>query len=213
MAFETLIYYAGFGFALWLCWGLGPVFFYPMLADLAFDICMSSGLFSGWDIRPLVAVYGLAVVIWVVALLGKLTNTTFVAVLLMDVAMIFYQIVPDIQMVGTGQEFWNATSVGIYEVWLLSIFVMVVSMALRSSVWAKIQGRRVDLLTNPKKRFLIPLGAWAGIPPLMSFLEPNIPSWVFDQRYVIASHVLVWGWVAFELPPYLMIRRLRKRFP
>ena len=183
-----------------------------MLADLIFDVCMTAGLFSGWDIRPVMVTYGLVVLVWVLFLTGKLTNSTFLAVLLMDVAMIFYRIMPQIQLSGTGQDFWNATSIGIYEVWLISIFVIVASMAVRSSLWAKLQGHRVDLLTNPRKRFLLPIGAWAGIPPLLGLLAPYLPEWVVDQRFVIASHVLIWGWVAFELPQYLMIRRLRKRY-
>jgi hypothetical protein len=212
MEVQAIFYYAGYIAALALCWGLGPVFFYPMLADLAFDVCMTTGVFSGWDIRPLMITYGLAVFVWVLVLSRTLTKTTFLAVLAVDLAAIFYRIVPELQMIGTGQKFWNATSVGIYEVWLISISVVVGSMALRSSIVAKIQNRHVDILIDPRKRFLLPIGAWAAIPPIMSSLESFIPVSVYDHRYVIASHVLVWGWVAMELPFYMLHRRLMKRY-
>ncbi len=212
MSLETILYYGGFSAALALCWGLGPVFFYPMLADLAFDVCMTTGVFSGWDIRPLMITYGLAVLVWVLVLSGALTKTTFLAVLVVDLAAIFYRIVPDLQMSGTGQKFWNATSAGIYEVWLISISVVVASMAFRSSILAKIQNRRIDLLTNPRKRFMLPIGAWAAIPPIMSSLRPFLSVSVFDNRFDIAAHVLVWGWVALELPSYLTHRRLMKQY-
>jgi hypothetical protein len=211
MAIQTIIYYAGFVSALALCWGLGPIFFYPMLADLIFDVCLSSGLFSGWDIRLLVSLYGLAAFIWVIALSGVLAKTTFVAVLLLDMLMIFYKILPQLQLAGTGQDFWNATSTGIYEVWLISIFVVITSMAVRSSLGAKIKGLRIDLLTNPRKRFLLPIGVWAGVTLLLGNLERWIPVSVFDDRFVIAAHTLVWGWVILELPQYLIHRRLMKQ--
>ena len=211
MDLQSAIYQIGFLAALSLCWGLGPVFFYPMLADFIFGLCGNAGWFSGWDIRVVMVTYGLGILVWTIVLSGALTKTTFIAVLMLDVATIFYRILPEIQLNGTGQNFWNATSAGIYEVWLISIFVVVASMAIRSSIVAKITGRRVDLLTNPKKRFLLPIGAWAGIPPLMSCLQPFLSQSLFDNRFVIASHVLVWGWVAFELPPYISHKRLMKQ--
>ncbi|HEY3294011.1 MAG TPA: hypothetical protein VGL38_01080 [bacterium] len=211
MGFETLLYYAGFLIALALCWGLGPIFFYPMLADVAFDVAGNVGLFTGWDVRWIVVSYGFGMLLWVLALAGALTKPTFIAVMLMDLGAIFYRIIPQFQMNGSGQDFWNLASTGINEIWMVSIFVIVASMAIRSSIIAKMQGRRVDLLTNPKKRFLLPVGAWAGFPPFISCFEHWLPSSLVDGRFMIAGQLMVWGWVALELPPYLTHKRLMKR--
>jgi hypothetical protein len=209
---QRFIYYAGFIAALALCRGLGPVFFYPMLVDLAFDICGMLGWFSGWDSRWLMVSYGLALLIWVLFLVGSLTKPTFIAVLMVDIGTFFWRIVPQFQLSGSGQDFWNLASTGINEIWMVSIFVIVASMAVRSTVVARFQGRRADLLTNPRKRFLLPIGVWAGLPPLLSYLEPWLSASLVEDRFTIASHLLVWGWVALELPAYISHKRLMKQY-
>jgi hypothetical protein len=183
-----------------------------MLADMTFDICLMCGLFSGWDARWLMVTHGFAVVAWVLALSGELNKATIMTILIMVVTTMIYRIMPEIQMSGTGWAFWNIMSVGIYEMCQISIFVLVASMAVRSTLLAKLRGYHIDILSNPKKRFLLPIGAWAVILPLFSALVAYLPMTVYENRYVIASHVLVWGWVVLELPYYVLRKRLRVKY-
>lgn len=213
MDFVFVQYYAAFVLAIFLCYGLGRIFWVPMLLDLAFDVALKLNWLSGWDIRLLIVVHGFAFFLWVLYLAGTFDRATFVAVLLFDLTLVFIEILPDLQAVGTGQEFWNETSTGILDVWLLSILVVVLSVVLRSTLVAKMKGRFVDILTNPKKRFLLPIGAWTAFLTLLNHLEPWVPTWLYDYRFMIGAQILVWGWVAVELPFYLAYRRLRKQYP
>jgi hypothetical protein len=210
--FELIVYYTGFVLAIALCRNLGPIFYVPMLFDMGFDIALNLGLLSGWDIRLVMVTYGFAVLLWVLALSGAFSKTTFVTLLLLDLTLIFTKILPSLQAAGTGQEFWNQTSTGIFNIWSLSIFVVVLSIVFRSTVWARLHGKFVDLLTNPRKRFLIPLGLWSGIITLGGQLESFLPEWFVERRFQISALALVWGWVAFELPFFLMHRRVKRRF-
>ncbi len=209
---NSLVYYAGFVLAIYLCRSLGAIFFIPMLLDMAFNLALNFHLLEGWDIRLLMVGYGFAVFLWVLALSGAFNKTTFVAVLLLDLTLIYTEILPSMQAAGTGQDFWFKTSTGIVEVWLLSTFVVVSSIVIRSTLIAKIRGKFVDLLTNPKKRFLLPIGAWAGIILLSGQLRDYLPPWIVRHRFDIAAQILVWGWVALELPFFIMYHRVKRRY-
>lgn len=173
---------------------------------------MGLGFFSGWDIRLMMAGYEFALFLWVLALAGNLRKSTFVVMLVIDLAVMAKGMWPSVQATGVGQDFWNDTSTTIVDVWQTSIFVIIASMTVRSTIVARFKGEYVDILTNPKKRFLLPIGAWALVDELPVYLKPIIPFWVFDNRFQIAAQVLVWGWVGLELPFYFMYRRLKKRY-
>jgi hypothetical protein len=178
---------------------------------MGFNVCLNAGLFSGWDIRWLIAVYGFGIFVWVVSLTRTLSRSLIVSLLVLDLAVVINGFWPMITVAGNGAHFWNYTSTAILDVWMISITVVVLSTALKSTVLAKIEGRFVDLLTNPKKRFVLPIGAWAATIVLMKYLKSVLPSAVVAERFTIASHVLVWGWVALELPFFLMYRRLKRQ--
>jgi hypothetical protein len=205
-------YYAAFIAVILLSRGLGPLFFVPLLLDLGFELCLMSGLLSGWDFRLLIVGYEFALFLWVLALAGNLRKSTFVVMLLLDLVVVFREMLPDIQATGTGQDFWNSTSTAILDVWQTSVIVVVVSMVVRSTIVAKLRGEYVDILTNPKKRFVLPIGAWALMQELPNYLHPWIPESLYDARFMIAANVLVWGWLALELPFYVMYRRMKKQY-
>jgi hypothetical protein len=210
---HLIIYYIGFTLAILLCRSLGKIFFVPMLIDLGFNLALNFHLLAGWDIRIFMVTFCFGVFVWVLALSGAFNKTTFIAVLLADLVMVFVEILPSVQAAGTGQAFWNTTSTGIVDVWLLSVFVVICSMVFRSTVVAKVHSKFVDLLTNPKKRFLLPLGAWAGIIVLGGQLHDHLPAWFVHYRFDIAAQVMVWGWVALELPSFLAFHRLKRQYP
>jgi hypothetical protein len=210
--FELLTYYSAYGLAVYLVYDLGKIFWIPLLLDLLFDLSLSLGLLSGFDSRPLALTYEFLFFVWVLVLGGKLTNATFVAALLVDLGVIFNGIWQPIQMAGTGPEFWNTMSTTIMNVWMASTFVVVLSVVVQSTVIAKLRGRYVDILTNPKKRFLLPIGAHTALWLLPTYGKGYLPDFFIENGYRIAAYTLVWGWVAVEFPFYLMYRRMRKRY-
>ncbi len=204
------IYYLGYVLALWLCWNLGQLFRVPMLLNLGFDVCLNLGLLQGWDIRFIIVSYGLAFFVWVLALSQSMNKSTFTFVLLLDLAIAYKQMYPDLAMVGSGTEFWFHASTDILHIWMASILAVVGSMLFRSSILARLKGRFVDVWTNPKKRFQVPIGAWAATILLTSWLKPHLPLIIAQRRFLIAANLLVWGWVVVELPHYLANRRLMR---
>ena len=208
MDWMLITYYIGYACALRLCWSLGRLFWIPMLMNMGFNLSLNFGLLAQWDIRLLMVAYGFGLFLWVLALSQALTRSTLVLVLIMDVGLIFNRLYPDLQVVDTGATFWNSISTHIVDIWLMSIFGLVISMVFRSTVWASMHGRRIDVLTNPKKRFQLPIGTWAAIIAVAPLLATWIPSAFVDNRFLIAANFLTWGWVALELRPYVMNRRL-----
>ena len=211
MTLQVVIYYVGFAAAILLCRGLGRLFFYPMLLNVGFNISLNLGLFGGWDVRWLIVAYGFGIFLWVLALTGAWNRTLFVGLLLLDLAVIMNGLWPVITVAGNGVQFWNYTSTAIIDVWMISILVVVLSTVVKSTLIARFKGKFVDLLTNPKKRFVLPIGAWACIIESAKYLPSFLPSSVVANRFDIAAQVLVWGWVGLELPFLLTHRRLKRQ--
>lgn len=203
-------YYAGYTLALYLCWSLGRIFRIPMLLNLGFNLSLNAGLLAGWDIRLLIVAHGFGFFAWVLGLSQTLTKSTFLLVLLLDVGIIFHRLVPDLQVVDTGPVFWNAVSTHIIDIWSVSVLGVIIAMVVRSTLGASWHGRHIDVLTNPKKRFQLPIGLWAGAIVLIPLFAPWLPASIVAMRHNIAANLLVWGWVATELPFYLMNRRLMR---
>lgn len=211
MPTEYIPYYIAYIVAVFLARSLGPLFYIPMILDMLFNLALNLDLLSGWDIRLLIVGYGLALFIWVIALLGTLSRSLFVSLLVLDLYLVVVGIMPSLQAAGTGQEFWNTTSTTIFLVWQISITGIVLSMVIKSTVIAKLKGKYVDILTNPKKRFSLPIGAWAAFLVICHYFESWLPDVIVEKQYDIAGHLWVLGWIALELPFYLMYRRMKKR--
>ena len=204
------LYYLGYALALWLCWNLGQVFRVPMLLNLAFDVCLKLGFFEGWDIRIVIVSYGLAFFFWVLALSQSLTKSTFAFVLLLDLVVAYKQMFPKLAMVGNGTQFWFHVSTDILQIWMASIATVVGSMLVRGTIVARLKGRRVDVWTNPKKRFQLPIGLWALTILFTAWFKPQLPPLLAQYRFLLAANLLVWGWALLELPHYLANRRLMR---
>ena len=204
----VLFYYAGYAVALVLCRGLGNLFFLPMLANIAFNISLQLGLLTGWDIRWIMVGYGFAFFVWVAALAGTFDRTTVIVLLLADLATVFTGIQPQLAKIGDGGQFWNATSMSIMQVWIASILIVSLSAIVKSSIVSKIQLGYSEVLLIPKRRFLIPIALWSAVILLPDFLGTTVPTTIHEKKFVIAGNLLVWGWVAFELPFYLMYKRM-----
>jgi hypothetical protein len=181
-----------------------------MLINMGFNICLNVGMLTGWDIRWLAATYGLGVFLWVLALSGSFAKSTAVILLFLDIGVVLAEIQPYFATVGHGQSFWNIASTSIVYVWLVSTVVVAGTVVWKSTVVARLRDQPSDLLTNPKKRFLLPIGTWATILLAAKYLGPFISTYATEAAYFIAGTVLVWGWVVLELPFYLAYRRLKR---
>ena len=179
-----------------------------MVLNAGFDVCLRFDVFAGWDVRWVMALYGLLFFLWVLALAGLPNKTVLVALALAEFGAILNSLAPSFASLGSGREFWNATSTAIVDVWLVSIFVTACSVVIRGTVISKIKRGYAELLIVPKQRFLVPIAIWSGVIMLPYYLQTFIPQWLLDNRFMIASQLLVWGWVAFELPFYIMYKRM-----
>lgn len=207
----TLFYYVGFVLAIALCRSLGPIFYVGQLANLGFNLCLQFGLLSGWDIRLLMVFYGFSIFIYVLVLAGNFRKSTFVVILLLDIMVAFDGMWMPLSANGEGQTFWNVASTSILDVWMVSISIVVSSVVFESSLLARLRGKFADWLTNPKKRFILPIGAWALIWVIAKYCEPILPQWFLASSNAIAAYVMVWGWVFLELPFFIKYKRLHRQ--
>jgi hypothetical protein len=210
---ESFSYYIGFLIAVILCWKLGRLFWMPMLLDAAFDLSLSLVTFSGATLRWLALCYGMGIFVWVLALSQSFTRSMMLLLTCFEIVIVLGRMWEPLHMAGSGPDFWNAVSTSVYDVWLASILVVVLSVIVKSAVLAVREGKRIDLITNPKKRFLLPIGAWAAIILLPTFFPAGSLSDFWSvNRYKISAQVLVWGWVALEFPFFLFYRKLKKQY-
>jgi hypothetical protein len=206
-----LIYYPGFLIAIFLCRPLGRIFFIPMILDLLFDMSFQFHVWGDVDRRWLFMAYDFALFVWVLVLSGVTSKPTFAAVVLADAAFILYSIWPQFQTAAIGDDIGRTAGQAIWDIWDISIVMVIASVMIASTVGARLKGRMVDVLTNPKKRFLIPIGLFLGYGLFAKYFAFCLPEAVVKYRYQVAGELLVWGWVAFELPFFLMYRRLRRQ--
>lgn len=212
MDIQFIIYVVGYLLAIRLVWGMGPVFYIPMMLFILWDFALLGRLLSGWDIRALVLGYGAFVFAWILALSkGSTRLSPLLLVLLVDLAFVTEGILPQLEAAGTGQQFWNTTSTSILQVWYLTNSLLVLAVVFESTVVAKLRGKMVDLLINPRKRFLIPIGLWTGFDFIHITFSGVLPPWMHESGWKISSTVLVWGWVALELPFFIAYLRLKRQ--
>ena len=194
-----------------LFWGMGRLYYIPIILDAAFNICLEAGGLSGWDIRIVILVYGLAFFTWVLVLAGAMNKSLIVLLLVIDFTSIFQSLRPQLVAIGEGTQFWTMTSTTILMTWMISVLLVVLSVVFRSTIVAKFRGEFVDLLTNPRKRFLLPIGLHSAIITIPPFFKSYIPTVVYDRRFDLAAWSLLLGWIALELPHFIMYQRLKRR--
>ncbi len=212
MNWEIAFYYTGYALALVLYRGLGKIFFVPMVINVLFNIALELRLFAGWDVRWIIVGYGFLFFVWICAMAGTFDKITVVALLGLELVTVYREILPTLAMSGTGADFWNQTSTSIFNVWMVLICGVSTSVVFRSSVVSKVVNGYSQLLAIPRKRFLIPVALWSGIIIVPTYFGNLVPDIIRENRFDIAACVLVWGWVAFEAPFYIMYRRMREHY-
>lgn len=208
ITWDAVSIYSGYAIALFLCRGLGVLFFVPMVLNLIFDLCVRYGVMSGWDIRWVMASYGLLFFVWVLALSGIPNKVTFFVLALAELGSVFHGLAPELAAVGSGKAFWYGASTTILHVWFTSIFVVAGSAIIRGTIISVHDKGFVTLLTIPRQRFMVPIAMWSGMIMIPHYLHGIVPEWLYQNRFLIAGHLLVWGWVAFELPFYIIYKRI-----
>ena len=207
MTWDLFLYYLGYAIALWLCKDLGKVFLYPMLINMGFNIALNFGAFAGFDSRWVIAIYGFLFFVWVATLAGAFDRITVVVLLLVELVVVVKGLLPQFQAVGTGFSFWHLTSTVVLQIWMFSILVVCLSAIFKSSILSVWERGYSELLIIPKRRFLVPIALWSLIWTLPHLMSGQIPAVVQQYKSQIAGQLLVWGWVAFELPFYMMYKR------
>jgi hypothetical protein len=212
MAFQTVIYYFGYCVALVLYKDMGRIFFLPMLLNLWFNLLITLKIYQQVDFRWLIAVHGMLWLVWVLAL-GRVTRsrTETVLALLLIVGAFIFGTLPNLTKPPGTYRGMIELSTRIWTIWYFSAFVVVVAVFLRSTVIAKWKKEFVDILTNPRKRFLLPMGVCSGFIGLTPLLQGTVPEALIIERFNIGSHLLAWGWVVVELPFFITYERLKRQ--
>jgi hypothetical protein len=182
-----------------------------MIIDLLFDVCLELGFMNVSWLRWIMVAYSFGIFLWVLALSGAFSKPAFVALLLTDLLVIAQGIWRPLMASADTFDLVVAMSEAVWSVWLMSTLFVIATAVFRSTIGARMAGRMPDLLVNPKRRFLLPIGAWAAIIVLPTLISSLVPQYLYEHRFPIAAMVLVWGWVAMELPFILMEFRVHRR--
>ena len=212
MEFQTVLYYLGYCAALFLYKDMGRIFFIPMLLNLWFNLFITFKIYQQVDFRWLIAIHGVLWLIWVffIASDDRRKFDTVLAILLILGAFLVGTL-PYLTQKPDAFKAMIELSTRIWTVWYFTAFLVVLTVIVRSTIVPKFQKRFIDILTNPRKRFLIPIGLCSGIIGITPFLEGTIPQEFVHYRFNIGSHFMVWGWIALETPFYIMYERLRRQ--
>ena len=212
MAFQTVIYYLGYCTALFLYKDMGRIFFVPMLLNLWFNLLITFEIYRQVDFRWLAAIHGILWLIWVFLLAREERRKIDIAMIVLLILVAFVVgTLPNLAETADAFEAMIEMSTHIWTVWYLSAFIVIIVVVIRSTVIPRYKKTFVDILTNPRKRFLIPLGICSGIIGIAPLLEGTVSSELIRHRFNIGSQVMVWGWVVLETPFFIMYERLKRK--
>ncbi|MBU0690546.1 hypothetical protein KKH18_01915 [bacterium] len=190
---------------------MGRIIFIPMLFNMWFNLFLTFDVLQGWDFRWLAALQGVLFFIWVAVLAQVFRNKYDLAVVVILLASAFFiGTLPDLTGKTDMKGIIDATT-RIWTVWDFSTFIIVLMVVIRSTIIAKIKKEFVDVLSNPRKRVMLPIGAFGAIVSLLPLLRGAIPESLIDYRFNLAALTLAWGWVILETPFYIMYERLKRQ--
>lgn len=206
-------YFLGGIFAVFLCWDLGLLYSIPIVLGMVLELLLGSGLLSGVDFRQFTATFGFLYALWVMVLSDVFKDRLEGIVIFTLITLsFFFGIYPSLVEATGSAERSLELATGILKTWMLVIVGVVLAVVVRSAFSKKGRSGLGDLLVNPRKRFLIPLGVWAAIIAIPLEWLPRIGEWMEVNRFHIAGNCLVWGWVFIELKFYLQARYWRRRY-
>jgi len=211
VAFQTVIYYFGYCAALVLYKDMGRIFFLPMLLNLWFNLLITFKIYQHVDFRWLIAVHGLLWLVWVLVL-GRITRNRMeiILALLLLLASFFFGTLPNLMKLPETYKGMIDLSTRIWTIWYSSAFLVIVAIVIRGTIVASRKKEFVDILTNPRKRFLLPMGLCSGFIGLTPLLHGSLPETLIIERFNIGSYLLAWGWVIVELPFFIAYERMKR---
>jgi hypothetical protein len=93
------------------------------------------------------------------------------------------------------------------------VILGIVALVIGRTVIAAKEKRGInDLIVNPRKRFLIPMGVWAFFIASTWTWFPGIGEWLEANKFHLGAASLVWGWAALEIKFYLQARYWRRKY-
>jgi len=206
-------YYLGGTIAAFLCWNLGWLYYVPIILGMVMDITLSSGLLNGIDFRQFTAISGFLYALWAVVLSDVFRDRVEgVATFALISLSFFFGIYPSLTETTSDPRRSIELATGILKMWMLVVVGLTLMVVVRSVASKKGRSGLGDLIVNPRKRFMIPLGLWAAIIATPLDWIPIIGAWVESNRFHIAASTLVWGWVVFEIKFYLQALYIRRKY-
>lgn len=213
MDLYQITYYTGAILGILLCWNLGPLFYVPMFFNIATDIMLDVGLLTTGDMRLSWTIIDGLYCLWVLILANVFRSRIEAVLVFVVVAAAFaYGIYPNLVEAAHDWSRWVELTTRIMQAWsfIISVIILLV-LAKTFYLWKMGKGPN-DLVVNPRKRFLIPIWFWATIQVLPFAGIPVIGPWLEANRFTIAAHLLVWGWVFLELKFFVQAWYWRNKY-
>jgi hypothetical protein len=221
---QLLAAWSGYALAIWLYFGLGKIFWVPIALDLVYDMLGVKFDLWGNNVETLVieTAYVVLLLLWVIYLSGFMKSkwSTWIAFALIMVAS-FTGIVSTAIYQNIGMERfaeflgfpgyhrkWILLATLSMYTWFICTSLVIFGVILRSTVFRWINGKAANLISNPRNRVLIPIFFHTSIIGFSQFYSGFVPDDIYAWRFKIAGTLLGWGWVALELPFYIMYRRM-----
>lgn len=213
MELLQITYYTGAVLGIILCWNLGPLFYLPMFFNIATDILLDVGILSSGDMRLSWAIIEGLYCLWVLVLANIFKSRAEAVAIFVMIAVAFaYGVYPNLAEAANDWNRWVELTTRIMQAWSIIISGIITLVIVKTLYQWKIGKSINDLAVNPRKRFLIPIWAWATISAMPLEWVPGIGKWLEDYRFAIAGHTLVWGWVLVELKFFVQAWYWRKKY-
>ncbi len=189
------------------------MFYSLLLFNLVTDALLDIGWLAAGDMRIKWTIVDGVYCLWVLVL-GNFfrSRKEAVAVFLLVVAAFTYWVLPHHMNAADNWKAWVELTTRIMEGWATIIAGLVMFVAARTYLQYKVGGGFNDLIVNPRKRFLLPIGAWAAIKAIPLAWIPASAGWFETARFPIAAHIMVWGWVFLELKFFFQARYWRRKY-
>lgn len=206
-------YYLGAVVSLALCFGLGPLFYIPMILNIGVEVLLGSGLLQSMNLRMTFAIIGFLYALWA-CLIGNVFRSRYEAIIVFTLIgfAFWYGIYPSLTEATRDWDRWVELTTRILRVWSV-VIVGVIGLVFARTYIDIVRRKGInDLIINPRKRFLIPMAVWATMIAMTWRWIPGIGEWVENNKFHLGSTALVWGWAALELKFFLQARYWRRKY-
>jgi hypothetical protein len=213
MELYQITYYSGLLLALLLCWNLGPLFYTYILFQISTDVLLDIGWLAQGDMRLKWAMIEWLDCIWIL-MLANIFRSRFESFVISGLVLIAFSfgIYPSLTEAADSWPRWVELTTEIMRGWaVINLAIIVFAVSKTVYLW-KVEHQPNDLVVNPRRRFLLPLGAFFAILAMPMEWIPWHRAWIEAHRFPIAAHVMAWGWVVAEFKFFLQAWRWRRKY-